>query len=142
MTDRASRVRNPRKGTRKRTGAGKEAGRPPRQGWPEVYKWLATGTLVVYTAVGSKTVPVLQAQQPGGNASSGGSHSQTLVVRQFDITAGPLGEVLKAYTDATGLQVTFAGEAIRTIQSPGVSGLYTNRQALQQLLKDTGVAAR
>jgi catecholate siderophore receptor len=35
-----------------------------------------------------------------------------------------------------------ANEAIRTVQSPGVSGTYTDRQALQQILGDTGVASQ
>jgi hypothetical protein len=52
MTNDLSRRTAPIKGG-KRRGAGKQNHRKPRSGWPEVYKWLATGTLVVYTAVGS-----------------------------------------------------------------------------------------
>ena len=141
MTNELSRRSAPVKGGKRRR-ADKDKHRTPRSGWPEVYKWLATGTLVVYTAVGSKTVPVPHAQQPGGDAGVGSNQTRALVVRQFDIAAGPLDEVLKAFRDATGLQVTFASDAIRTIQSPGVSGIYTKRQALQQILKDTGVASR
>jgi catecholate siderophore receptor len=108
-----------------------------RSSWPEVYKWLATGTLVVYTAVGSRTIAVAQAQTSGPAASP--NQTQALVVRSFDIPAGPLEDVLNAFERATELQVTVPNEAVRTIQSPGVSGTYTNRQALQQLLKDTGL---
>ncbi|MEX2303561.1 MAG: TonB-dependent siderophore receptor [Bryobacterales bacterium] len=109
-------------------------------GWPEVYKWLATGTLVVYTAVGSRTVAVAAPQAGGSTPSS--NQTQALVVRSFDIAPGPLEEVLRAFERATELQVNVPNQAIRTIQSPGVSGTYTNRQALQQLLTDTGVNFR
>jgi len=33
-----------------------------RPGWPEVYRWVAAGTLVVCTAVGSKTLNIAYAQ--------------------------------------------------------------------------------
>jgi catecholate siderophore receptor len=108
-----------------------------RTGWPEVYKWLATGALVVYTAVGSRTVAVAQAQT--SNSTTSPNQTQALLVRSFDIAPGPLEEVLKAFERATELQVNVANEAIRTIQSPGVSGTYSTREALQLLLKDTGV---
>jgi catecholate siderophore receptor len=110
--------------------------------WPEVYKWLAAGTLVVYTAVGSKTVSLAQAQDAAGAPNPSGSQAQALLVRQFDIPAGPLDGVLRSFGDATELQIELTNPAIRTIQSPGVSGTYTNTQALQQILRDTGVASR
>ena len=109
-----------------------------RGSWPEVYKWLATGTLVVYTAVGSKTVTPAYAQT--GNANSAATQTQALVVRHFEIPAGPLDGVLAAFENATELQIVVTQPEIRNVQSPGVSGTYTTTQALQLLLKDTNVS--
>lgn len=110
--------------------------------WPVAYKWLATGALVAYTAVGSKTVAVAQTQQPDSGSAGASNQSQALVVRQFSISAGPLAGVIGDFQDATQLHVVLANDDIRTIQSPGVSGTYTNRQALHQLLHETGVSFR
>lgn len=65
--------------------------------------------------------------------------SQDLAVRRFDIAAGPLGEALAAFEETTGLQVEIPHEAIRSLTSPGASGLFTAEQALRELLADTGV---
>jgi len=43
-----------------------------KNNWPVAYRWAAMGTLVIYTAVGTKTVSVAWAQQdpaPGAAAS-------------------------------------------------------------------------
>ncbi len=118
--------------------AGRNIPNKRRQGaWPEVYRWLATGTLMVYTAVGSRAVAV--AQTPHIGASTAANQTQALVVRSFDIPAGPLEDVLSAFERATELQIVVGNDAILGIQSPGVSGTYSSRQALLQLLKDTGV---
>ena len=60
-------------------------------------------------------------------------------LRRFDLQPGPLGAVLAAFEQLTGVQVTVSLEAIRTIQSPGVTGTFTVEQALQQLLAGTSV---
>jgi catecholate siderophore receptor len=112
--------------------------------WPEVYKWLATGTLVVYTAVGSRAVPAVYAQQAPSRVEVTQPADATagLVVQRFDIPGGPLDGVLDAFQQATEIEVAVAIEAIRGIDSPGVIGVYTNEQALQQLLRGTDLTYR
>lgn len=58
---------------------------------------------------------------------------------QFDIAPGPLETVLDSFHRMTGVRVVVAEEAIRTLQSPGVRGLLTPQQALEQLLAGTAV---
>ena len=113
--------------------------------WPVAYRWAAMGTLVAYSAVGSKTINVARAQdvtRPGqGNDSI--SHTQgSQPVRRFDIPAGTVGSVLTAFEHVTGLSVTVRTEDLRTLASPGVSGIYTADQALQKLLADTVLTYR
>lgn len=69
----------------------------------------------------------------------GDGSTQDPPVLRFDIVPGPLGVVLSAFESATGLTVTVADEAIRSVQSPGVIGLLTPTQALETLLTGTGV---
>ncbi len=67
---------------------------------------------------------------------------QELPVRRFDIAAGPLDAVLASFRQATGLRLRVGDEVIGTLQSPGVTGLFTVEQALAQLLAGTGVIYR
>ena len=64
--------------------------------------------------------------------------SQASTVRRFDIPAGPLGDVLRAFERVTGMHMTFAIESIGSIQSPGVSGALTVERALQAMVSGTG----
>ncbi len=116
-----------------------------RQSWPAAYRWAAMGTLVAYSAVGSKTFNVARAQDVKGNRQPNGSVAQTQgaqLVRRFEIAAGPLDSVLAAFEQVTGISATVSQNGIRSLTSPGVSGLYTPEQALQKLLDDTGVTFR
>ncbi len=61
---------------------------------------------------------------------------------RFDIPAGPLSKALVAFQQATGLTLQTEDSLIRGIDSPGVSGLLTPDQALDELLKGTGVTYR
>lgn len=114
--------------------------------WPVAYKLAAMGTLVAYTAIGTRTVGVAYAQtapRVSGTESSGTpGQSSDLTVRRFDIKPGPLDTVLGAFETAAELHVQVEKEGIRNIASPGVSGLYTVEQALQKLLANTGVVYR
>lgn len=62
--------------------------------------------------------------------------------QRFDIPADALETVLIAFQSQTGMQVLIPNEKLRTIPSPGVSGLYTAEQALVQILSGTGVTYR
>src|SRR5262245_47752566 len=50
---------------------------------------------------------------------------QTQQTQRFDIPPGPLETVLVAFQKLTGLQALVPNEEMRTIPSPGVSGVYT-----------------
>ncbi|QOY91496.1 TonB-dependent siderophore receptor [Paludibaculum fermentans] len=106
------------------------------QRWPIAYRWLATGVLVAYTAVGST---VVANAQTGSSAQGPAAQALSLEVRRYDIPAGTLGEALAALETASGLQFEIRKSGIRDLASPGVSGLYTLQQALQQALKGTRV---
>ena len=84
----------------------------------------------------SETIPVLawQDQAPG-------TRPQTQP-RAFAIPPGPLGTVLQTFETITGVVVTLAEDGLKTLPSPGVSGLKTPQQALDALLTGTGVCSR
>ncbi len=68
--------------------------------------------------------------------------SQDPPARRFDIPPGPLADVLNRFEDVTGVRVTLAMEAIGTIQSPGVTGLFSIERALEAVLAGTNVTFR
>ncbi len=103
--------------------------------------WMAVGTLAAYTAAGTRPDAVAYAQQLGG-VPQAAHEAGALPARRFDIPAGPLDTVLAAFGTASALQVDVALEAIRTVQSPGVSGLFPVEEALKGLLAGTGVTYR
>ncbi|WP_321476780.1 TonB-dependent siderophore receptor [uncultured Paludibaculum sp.] len=106
--------------------------------WPVAYRWLAGGVLVAYTALGCSVVASAQSSAPPAAPSA---QTQSLGVRRFDIPAGTLGDVLTALETATGLRFEVRKSGIRDLASPGVNGLYTEQQALQQALKGTRVVS-
>ena len=108
-------------------------------GWATGPRWFATGTLLAYAAAGS-TKPAL-AQQLGA-ATASGDQTRTLSVVRFDISKETLDVVIRAFRDATGLQVEASVPDILTIGSPGVSGLYPPGEALKLLLRGTGITYR
>jgi catecholate siderophore receptor len=82
----------------------------------------------------SETLPLL--------AWRDGSNAQQLQPLSFDIPPGPLEVVLKAFEKITGITVTLSEDGIKSLPSPGVSGLRTVEQALEVLLTGTGVSHR
>ena len=121
-----------------RTAGKKEAKRNSQNSWPVTYRWAAMGTIVAYSAVGSKTIGVARAQSaPQPNAGT----SQTQVQR-FDIAAGPLSDALPRFARTAGITFTLSPDSIGTIASPGVSGTFTTQEAILHLLEGTSVAFR
>ncbi len=93
------------------------------------------GTLVAYSAIGSKTINVAWAQgvpQPSAQTQ----------VQRFDIAPGPLSEVLPKFARAAGLTFTLSADSIGTITSPGVSGAFTIQDGLLHVVKGTSVTFR
>ena len=103
------------------------------------------GTLVAYSAVGSRTFNVALAQDVQGNGQGNGQVSQmqgAQPVLRFDIPVGSLDVVLVTFEKVTGISAAVSKEGFRSLSSPGVTGLYTPEQALQKLLADTGLTYR
>lgn len=57
----------------------------------------------------------------------------------FDIPAQPVGQILDALARQTGLQPFYAEEAVKGVQSPGVKGRMSLREALDKALTGTGL---
>jgi catecholate siderophore receptor len=96
------------------------------------------GTVIIYTAIGSRTVNMAVAQQPLP-AQSNPSPNQTL---RFNISPGMLDEVLPAFENATELHIVIPDRNMANLASPGVSGVYKPERALAQLLEGTGLRYR
>jgi catecholate siderophore receptor len=111
--------------------------------WPVAYRWLAVGTVVIYTAIGTRTVTIAQAQEPPRTrgAAQVGSPS-TGREQQFEIPAGTFDTVLQLFGNATGLHISVSDAGMLGLASPGVSGLYKPDRALQHLLEGTGILYR
>jgi len=107
-------------------------------GWPVAYRWVAAGTLMICTAVGSKTVNVALAQEPPAAVQTTSAPNQAAAQR-FDIPPGTLDAVLTAFEKITGWTVLVPDEAMRNLASRGVAGVQAPEAALKQLLADTGV---
>ena len=103
--------------------------------------WVAVGTLAGYSAAGGGKTAIAQERTPpsGSRPKSG---IQALPVRRFNIPAGPLSDVVETFRKITGLTVTVTTDGILSVYSPGVSGSLTADQALDKLLKNTGLRYR
>jgi catecholate siderophore receptor len=100
----------------------------------------AMGTLVAYSAFGSRTVSLAHTHKDRGAITI--SQSQTPPARRFDIPAGPLDTVLNTFQNLTGIRATIPNSDIGAIPSPGVSGVYTTEEALKKILTGTNVTYR
>ena len=131
-------VRNHRKGNRK------SSGKPPR--------WLVFGALAASTTFSAGVPAPSYAQEPRdwmaanskdallpADAKDRNTGRQSASARRFDLPPGPLGDALAAFENATGLRVEMKQEAIRSLATQGVQGLFTADQALRELLAGTGV---
>ena len=136
--DRDGRARGIRggRGTGRGADAGPKGGRGSRDAatvlpvrrvdWPEF-----RGSLVTWSY-----------QDAAGQQGGGLGPAQAQAPLRFDITPGPLGTALTSFEQATGLSVEVPNDNIRTLNSPGVSGVFSAEQALEQLLTGTGVSFR
>ena len=111
--------------------------------WPATYRWLATGTLVVYTAIGCHKVDAAPLHPlRTGAARFAFQAAAALPPQRFDIPAGTIQEAAQVFSKATNLEVGMTNEGIGQLATPGVSGVLTPPQALEQMLKSTGVHFR
>lgn len=101
------------------------------------------GVLVAYTVGNSRAVTLAVAHGVRDTSAFLASQNQTQAQQlRFDIPPGTLETVLSAFEKVTGVRATMMNDDMRNISSPGVTGLYTAEQALQQLLKGTGISHR
>jgi iron complex outermembrane recepter protein len=77
---------------------------------------------------------------PGSPASASIPPQNGLdAVKTYTIPAGSMGAALNAFADKNGLHVLYDARATRRLKSPGLSGAYSLRQGLDQLLSGTGL---
>jgi catecholate siderophore receptor len=105
--------------------------------WPVACRWLAVGTVVIYTAVGSRTVNVAMAEERGPV-----NPAQSALRQNFQIAPGTLELVLRSFENATELHISVPDAGMLSLSSPGVSGVYKAIDALGQILKGTGLEYR
>jgi len=103
--------------------------------------WFTVGALAAYTATGGSGIAWAAAQTSKDKLAQVSSNPPAaLPIRRYSISAGTLEDVLKKYRKLSSATVEVADPNLLSVQSPGVSGLYTAEQALQQILSSTGLA--
>ena len=102
--------------------------------------WLTMGTIAAYAAAGGTNKDALLFSQSNKSSAQDNGQAQ-LSVRRFDIPAGPLDTVLAQFEKDCGVTIQYAvpKEAISGFKSPGVTGLYSQQQALRHILVETGL---
>jgi catecholate siderophore receptor len=105
---------------------------------------MAIGTLAAYgIAIPSKPALAYMQDRSGAPESSDTpDQSVTMPMRRFDIPGGSLKDAAGAFEKTSGVKVHFANDGLDTVDSKGVSGLYTIEEALRLLIDGTGVSAR
>ena len=111
------------------------AARKPRY-W--ILSATTVGVLVAFTVGSSRAVEVAFAKHNQIETTRKFSDGKNGLTKQFQIPPGSLKEVLTTFEKATGWRVEIP-DNIRDISSPGVSGDYTEEQALKLILQNTGV---
>lgn len=90
---------------------------------------------------GRLAAPVHASEMPGVAIDAGDpAQAPDAPTLRFAIPAAPLADVLAAFERLTRITIVLTNDAIGGIQSPGVVGAFTPRQALQALLAGTSVA--
>jgi catecholate siderophore receptor len=103
---------------------------------------MTAGALVACSAFGAR---LAIAQTPSGTAGDGRARAVAdLPLRQFAIPAGTLAEAVRAFEAASGMTVRtgFDRVVLDALQSPGVTGLLSEAEALTRLLEGSGVQFR
>lgn len=97
--------------------------------------WALTGVFVASTALAGVATPAL-AQNPVA------AREDRAPTRRFEIAAGSLADALVAFSRATGLQVLDPSSVLAGVRTSGVSGTFTDVDALHRLLEGTGLTYR
>lgn len=112
--------------------------------WPQRTKyWMTVGTVSALVACSvADGYAAVRACNPPRILDAIYTMTQGQQPQRFDIPAGVLEIVLTSFQRLTGVQVLIPNDRLRTISSPGVSGVYTVEQALTQVLAGTGSTYR
>jgi catecholate siderophore receptor len=99
------------------------------------------GTIAAYTALGGGKAALAWAQDGTPSGKRGADNRAQLPVRRFDIASGPLDAALAQFGRECGMTVeyTIPQTTVPGFRTHGVTGLYTEQQALKQLLAGTGL---
>jgi catecholate siderophore receptor len=103
---------------------------------------MTAGALVACSAFGTR---LAIAQTPSGTAGDGRARTTAdLPLRQFAIPAGTLTDALRAFEAASKMSVRadFDRTVLDALQSPGVTGLLSDAEALTRLLEGSGIQFR
>ncbi len=114
----------------------------PRSLWPVSYRWIAVGTLIAYSPIGTQKFQVALAQTALPPTRHRDATAPEPTALTFAIAPGPLGAAIPAFERLTQLHVVISEQRIRDIESPGVSGVFRPDRALTVMLRDTGVSFR
>jgi len=101
---------------------------------------LVLAASLVVTAGWSSAAHAQAAERQTGSATA--AQAQAGDVRQYDIPAGPLSEVLTRFSTASGIFLGGATDLAEGKTSPGLQGQYSVEQALRTLLADSGLSYR
>lgn len=100
-------------------------------------QWLAMGALAAYTASGGNKTVLAQSRTAPGHIEA--DRAAALPVRRYQVSSGALDVVLEKFRKTSGAMVEVSHPELLSIQSPGVTGVYTDEQALAKLLSGTGL---
>jgi len=101
---------------------------------------LALAASLVVTAGCSAAAHAQAAEGQTGSAPE--AQAQAGDVRQYDIPAGPLSEVLTRFSTESGIFLGGATDLAEGKRSPGLQGHYSVEQALRTLLSSSGLSYR
>lgn len=116
----------------------RKRGRRGVRGW--IISTTAIGLLIGYTVGESRAMHVTFAKNDEIKFSkvySGGKKENSETARPFNIPAGTLKEVVEAFVKITGWTINVPND-LQNIPSAGVSGNFTDEEALRRVLVDTG----
>ncbi len=98
------------------------------------------GSTAITLVLGAMTMhlgaPVVPAQ------ASISPQESTGLARNFQIPAGSMDTALNAFADRSGLHVVFDATLTERLNAPGLSGVYSVEEGLDQLLAGTGLSYR
>ena len=101
--------------------------------------WIAMGALAAYSVTAGGEAAIAQDREVNASDARLSGNPQSLLLRRYDIAAGPLGRVLEQFEEVAGVNIAATDPALLGLESPGVSGLYTVDQALRKMLADTAL---